>query len=150
VELDQALYGCIESAVLWYKELSTFLDSIGFTPNPYDRCILNKKHLDGQTTIAVYVDDLLITSSTQAQAEAVLDALRDKYKELKVTTVTVHNYLRMVLGFSDPPYVSINQIGRVHNQEGKREPLTEDPKGKPKVPGHGAPVRGITRQPSTH
>ena len=35
VELDQALYGCIESAVLWYKELSTFLGSIGFEPNPY-------------------------------------------------------------------------------------------------------------------
>jgi Reverse transcriptase (RNA-dependent DNA polymerase) len=36
VELDQALYGCIESAPLWYKELSTFLASIGFTPNPYE------------------------------------------------------------------------------------------------------------------
>jgi Reverse transcriptase (RNA-dependent DNA polymerase) len=115
VELDQALYGCIESAVLWYKEPSTFLGSIGFTFNPYDRCFLNKTHLDGQTTIAVYVDELLITSSTQAQAEAIVDALRDEFKELKVTTGTVHNYLGMVLDFSDPPYVSINQIGMIED-----------------------------------
>ena len=63
VELDQALYGCIESALLWYKELSTFLGSIGFCPNPYEECILNKEQSGTQTTIAVYVDDLLIAAN---------------------------------------------------------------------------------------
>jgi hypothetical protein len=43
VELDQALNGCIESALLWYKELSSFLGSIGLAPNPYEKCILNKE-----------------------------------------------------------------------------------------------------------
>jgi hypothetical protein len=86
VELDQALYGCIESTILSYKELSTLLGSVGFTPNPYEICILNKTQSTGhtiKTTIAVYVDDLLVTSTTKAHAEAVVDALRDKYKELK-------------------------------------------------------------------
>ena len=46
VELDQALYGCIESALLWYKELS----SIGFAPNLYEKCILNKTESGHQTT----------------------------------------------------------------------------------------------------
>jgi hypothetical protein len=151
VDLDQALYGSIESAVVWYKELSTFLRSIGFEPNPYEKCILNKKHPDGQTTIAVYVDDLLITSVTQAQAEAAVDALRDKYKELKVTTGTVHNYLGMVMDFSDPPYVSINQVGMIEDIIRKtRETDSQDPYGKPEVPGHGPPIRSITRQPPSH
>jgi Reverse transcriptase (RNA-dependent DNA polymerase) len=77
VELDQALYGCIESALLWYKELSTFLGSIGFYPNPYEKCILNKEQAGTQTTIAVYVDDLLISSGSKEHAEAVVNSLRN-------------------------------------------------------------------------
>ena len=33
VELDRALYRCIESALLWYKELSGFVAKTGFIPN---------------------------------------------------------------------------------------------------------------------
>ena len=115
VELDQALYGCIESALLWYKELSSFLGSIGFTPNPYEKCILNKDESGHQTTIAIYVDDLLITSTKPSHAEAVVISLRDKYKELKVTQGKVHNYLGMVMDFSKPPYVIINQTGMIED-----------------------------------
>ena len=115
VELDQALYGCIESALLWYKELSSFLGSIGFAPNPYEKCILNKEESGHQTTIAIYVDDLLITSTRPSHAEAVVVALRDKYKELKVTPGKIHNYLGMVMDFSKPPYVIINQTGMIED-----------------------------------
>ena len=115
VELDQALYGCIESALLWYKELSSFLGSIGFAPNLYEKCILNKTESGHQTTIAIYVDDLLITSTRSSHAEAVVVALRDKYKELKVTTGKVHNYLGMVMDFSKPPYVLVNQTGMIED-----------------------------------
>ena len=38
VRLRKALYGCIESAVLWYKELSSTLEGLGFKKNPYDEC----------------------------------------------------------------------------------------------------------------
>ena len=34
VKLRRALYGCIESAVLWYKELSSTLLGLGFKKNP--------------------------------------------------------------------------------------------------------------------
>ena len=136
VELDQALYGCIESAVLWYNELSTFLGSIGFAPNSYEKCILNKKEPGGQTTIAVYVDDLLITSTKQSHAEAVVAALRDKYKELKVTTGTVHNYLGMVMDFSNPPYVSISQVGMIEDiiRKARESPSMNASTASPKSP----------------
>jgi hypothetical protein len=45
----------------------------------------------------------------------VVEALRDKYKEFKVTTGAVHNYLGMVVDFSTPPYVTINQVGMIED-----------------------------------
>ena len=40
-ELNKALYGCIESAVLWYEELSQNLISLGLTRNDTDPCVFN-------------------------------------------------------------------------------------------------------------
>ena len=34
VRLKKALYGCIQSAVLWYNELSSTIEGMGFTKNP--------------------------------------------------------------------------------------------------------------------
>ena len=36
------IYGCIESALMWYKSLSTPLYGMGFEINPYDICVVNK------------------------------------------------------------------------------------------------------------
>lgn len=41
VELDRALYGCIESALLWFKELTSFLATLHLVPNPHDLCVMN-------------------------------------------------------------------------------------------------------------
>ena len=57
----QAIYGCIESALLWYELFSTTLQDMGFQINPYDRCVANKL-IDGkQCTISWYVDDNTVT-----------------------------------------------------------------------------------------
>jgi hypothetical protein len=58
-----------------------------------------------------------------------VDGLRDKYKELKVTTGTVRSYLGMVMDFSNSPYVSINQVGMIEDIIRK---ASESPDGKPK------------------
>jgi hypothetical protein len=36
VEIDEALYWCIQSALLWFKELAGHLRSIGFTAKAYE------------------------------------------------------------------------------------------------------------------
>jgi hypothetical protein len=41
VQLEKALYGCVESAKLWYDEVSAALLSIGFVRNPHDICVFN-------------------------------------------------------------------------------------------------------------
>ena len=38
VRLKKALHGCLRSAVLWYKELSSTIISVGFVSIPYDIC----------------------------------------------------------------------------------------------------------------
>jgi hypothetical protein len=63
VVLDKALYGCIESASLWYHHLSLTLTRAGYVPNPYDHCVFNKTNNRGvQCTIALHVDDLFVSS----------------------------------------------------------------------------------------
>jgi Reverse transcriptase (RNA-dependent DNA polymerase) len=38
VRLKKALYGCVQSAMLWYIELTATLEGMGFQRNPYDTC----------------------------------------------------------------------------------------------------------------
>ena len=47
----RALYGCIESAMLWYDLYSATLEGLGFKINPYDRCVANKVINGSQCTV---------------------------------------------------------------------------------------------------
>ena len=47
VKVLRALYGCLESAFLWYQLYSETLKKLGFEINPYDRCVANKV-IDGK------------------------------------------------------------------------------------------------------
>ena len=115
VELDQALYGCIQSALLWHTELSTFLRTLGLVPNDTDPCVYNRTVSNIQITVAVYVDDLIITCSRNTFIDELTSALRSKYKEIKVVEGLIHNYLGMVLDFSQAPLVANNQTGMIED-----------------------------------
>ena len=41
VQLDKALYGCVQSALLWYELYSSTLQDMGFELNPCDMCVAN-------------------------------------------------------------------------------------------------------------
>ena len=41
VQLDKALYGCVQSALLWYELYSTSLKDMGLIINSYDMCVAN-------------------------------------------------------------------------------------------------------------
>ena len=97
MRLDKARYGCVESAALWYDHLSQTLHSMGYKPNPYDKCIYNKTEGGVQCTVAVHVDDLLITSTDENIITALTNSMREKYEEVKAATGPIVNYLGMVL-----------------------------------------------------
>jgi len=93
VRLKKALYGCVESAKLWYEHISSTLRSFGFMANPQDRCVFNQSYKGVQCTVCVYVDDLFITCRDQARADGVISKLIKQYKEVKVTRGLIHSYI---------------------------------------------------------
>jgi hypothetical protein len=109
VQLDKALYGCIESAKLWYQDLRRTLEDMGFKANANDACVFNKT-IDGkQCTVCVYVDDLFITCKNLTSIEWVIARLRKAYKTLtEQVGGTVHNYLGMTFDFSKIGEVSVD------------------------------------------
>ena len=53
VRLKNALYGCIQSAVLWYNELSSTTEGMGYVKNPYDLCSSRRANTTGDCSILV-------------------------------------------------------------------------------------------------
>ena len=113
VELDKALYGLVESARLWFENMSDTLKKDGFIPNPYDICVFNKIAYGVQITIVLYVDDLLITSCSQQAIDDLLQMLTDRYKAITVRTGPVVNYLGMTMDFSNEQSCRITMKGYI-------------------------------------
>ena len=61
VRLSKALYGLLQSALLFYRKLRSELEDHGFTVNPYDPCVANKMINGEQMTVTWHVDDLKIS-----------------------------------------------------------------------------------------
>ena len=95
MKLDKALYGCIQSAKLWYETLSAYLRSIGFEHNGVDQCVMNKVTEEGQITIIIYVDDILISAKEMSQINKFIDQLKKEYLEVKVSEPGNFSYLGM-------------------------------------------------------
>ena len=72
LKLLKALYGCVQSALLWYDLFSSTLQEMGHDLNPYDRCVANKVINGKQCTIAWYVDNTKISHvDTKVVTEAI-------------------------------------------------------------------------------
>ena len=51
MKLVRAIYGCIQSALLWYNLYVSTLKDMGFKINPYYKCKANKMINGNQCTI---------------------------------------------------------------------------------------------------
>jgi hypothetical protein len=75
VRLDRALYGCVESAALWYENLRDTMMGLGY---PHDICVFNKRNENGtQCTATAHVDDLQITSTNENMIEGLAEGQRE-------------------------------------------------------------------------
>ena len=114
VKLRKALYGCVESANLWYEHLSNTLISNGFVVNPYDECIFNRSMDSGnQCTVCVYVDDLMVTSKIASDVDEVFEYLSKAYGPITISSGTKLSYLGMNFDFGVPGKVKISMSGYV-------------------------------------
>ena len=105
-ELNKALYGTLQAALLFWRNLSGFLiEKLGFEANPYDFCVVNKIIDGSQCTIAWHVDDLKISHVDGKVNQYILDTLQKEYgKEAPIpsTTGKIHEYLGMTIDYSTP------------------------------------------------
>jgi hypothetical protein len=100
VKLKKALYGCVESARLWFEKISGDLIELGFRPNDYDPCVFNRGSLPEQTTVAIHVDDMFVSAPTEDDIDQLLSELSAKYANLSVKRGRILDYLGMTFDFS--------------------------------------------------
>ena len=102
--LNKNLYGTLQGAIQWWKNLSSFLiDELGYKANPYDSCVVNKIVNGKQCTIIWHVDDLKISHVEQDVLEELVTKLQNRYgKEAPLTVQRgdIHEYLGVKMDFS--------------------------------------------------
>ena len=95
VRVLRAIYGCIESALLWYQLYVKTLKGMGFKLNPYDKCVANKMINGKQCTIAWYVDDNKLSHADPRVVTEILDAVKEHFGELVISRGNKHDLLGM-------------------------------------------------------
>ena len=110
VRLDKGLYGCVQSAKLWYDRLCELLTELGYSINTEDRCVFNRLRGDNQTTICVHVDDLMITSKNKWDIDTAVKELETAFGSVSVNRGKVQNYIGMVFDFTCVRKVTVNMI----------------------------------------
>jgi hypothetical protein len=110
VRMLKALYGMLISSILYYKKFRKDIESIGFEVNPYDICLANRKIYGKQQTV---VDDLKSSHVDPKVNDEFTVWCEETYgsKDLghvKVVRGKIHDYLAMVLDFTQDGALKIN------------------------------------------
>ena len=106
VKLKKALYGCVESAKLWYDKISHDLSVLGYIANAYDMCVFNRtEHNNTQTSLIIHVDGMMITCCDEKHVDMVIDETKHRGKVL--------NYIGMTFNFEKTGRVKITMEGFV-------------------------------------
>ena len=113
LKLKKALYGCIQSARLFYENISKSLLDFGFKKNDYDQCVFNKTMYGKQCTILIHVDDLKISCEDRRGVHDVINHLKKCYGNINVHEESVVDYLGMDFDYSKPGLVSITMKGLI-------------------------------------
>ena len=98
--LDKALYGLKQAPRAWHDRLSSVLTELGFTTSTADTSLFILRHPAVTVYLLVYVDDIIVVSSTTAAADRLVQQLGMSFalKDLG----PLHYFL------------GIEQIGRAH------------------------------------
>ena len=113
VEMLKALYGMMQSSLLYYKKFRNDLEEIGFKINPYDPCVANRIIRGNQHTVTWHVDDLKSSHVDPKVNDKFLYWLENKYAndkigKIKATRGKIHDYLAMTLDYNIAGVVKID------------------------------------------
>jgi histone deacetylase 1/2 len=77
--LDKALYGLKQAPRAWYSRLSSKLCMLGFTPSKADTSLFLFNKSGITIFVLVYVDDIIVTSSSSYAISALLQDLNENF-----------------------------------------------------------------------
>ncbi len=98
VRVERAMYGLIQSAKLWYNELTRYLESKGFKKSQADECVLVKRMgNDNYIVIVLYVDDILVLGGVTEDRHWVKQILIDEYQKITFDEGKRLTYLGMTI-----------------------------------------------------
>ena len=101
VEMNKALYGLLQSALLLCKKLRKYLEAYGFVINTYGPCVANAMIESHQMMVTWHVDNIKVSNKDPYQITKFASYLSIIYREeLTVKQGNVHNYLGMDLDCS--------------------------------------------------
>lgn len=110
VRLIQALYGCMESASLWYNLFSEKLQKIGFEINPFEKCVANKMINGKQCTISWYVDDNKVSHEDPEVVTEIIKEIKSYWDGLTVYRGKQPTFLGMDIEFNEDKSVTISTL----------------------------------------
>ncbi|KAI5699156.1 hypothetical protein M8J77_025850 [Diaphorina citri] len=79
-KLKKSLYGLKQSAQCWNKKFDELMTKLGFQRSENDFCMYSKFDNDTVIYLLVYVDDIILASSSQSLIEKVQKCLSDNFK----------------------------------------------------------------------
>ena len=88
---------------------------MGYEKNAYDACVYNRTVNGVQCTVAVHVDDLLISCTDQTRIDDLIQGMRTSYGDVKTSAGPVVGYLGMTLDISVPDQAKITMVGYVED-----------------------------------
>ena len=110
VQILQALYGMIESALLWYSLYIEVLEKEGFLVNEYDKCVANKMIEGKQCTLAFYVDDNKLSHVSSKVVDDVLDTIEGYFPGLVTERGKCLNFLGMEIEFIGDKKIAVGTV----------------------------------------
>ena len=114
LKLSKSLYGCVQSPLLWYRNVDGFLKKEGFKRSSKDHCVYTK-YDDGELTIVVtYVDDFMIASDSPSRCKYYGDLVESQYTEVTRHRGSSLDYIGMNMDINhDIGRVELSMIGFV-------------------------------------
>ena len=123
LQILKALYGMIESALLWYSLYTEILQSEGFELNPYDRCVANKVINGKQCTLGWYVDDNFLSHEDTKVVDEVIEMVESHFPGLSVERGKKLNFLGMEIEFTNDKKVKLGTTQYIHSMIEELEEL---------------------------
>jgi hypothetical protein len=102
VRLNKALYGTLQAASLFWKQLPATFQEWEFIISPYDQCIANKEINGRQFAVIWHVNDLKISNCKGKVVSEIINKLSEvlgKESPLTMHQGAVHDYFGMKIDF---------------------------------------------------